>query len=69
MVMQIIVLVNNHEALYTVFRDDGAKALFHGAETRMAKELLAAESALLDKEHLQRLWVSKLLMDRRTKLQ
>ncbi len=42
LVVQIIVFVNNHEALYTSLRDDGAKALFHGAdsaETRMAKEL------------------------------
>ncbi len=47
--------MNNHEALYTALREDGAKALFHGAETRIAKEMLAAESVLQDKEHLQRL--------------
>ena len=61
--MQIINFVNNHEALYTALRDDGAKALFHGAETRMAKELLAAESVLQDKEHLQRLWLSKVMKE------
>ena len=58
-VLQIINFMNNHEELYTSLRDDGATALFHGAETRMAKDLLAAESVLQDKEHLQRLWLSK----------